>query len=213
MILTIAALFVCLQDPIVIKKKVKPPEFFRWATKPPLGWNSWDCFGTAITESQFRENVSVMATKLKPFGWEYATVDIQWYEPQAKGFDYNPAAVLTMDGNGRLLPAPNRFPSSVNGSGFRVLADWTHKKGLKFGIHLMRGVPRQAVEKALPIFGSKITCADIADKVRICPWNSDMFGVDMTKPGAQEYYDSVFKLIASWGVDFVKVDEIGRAHV
>ena len=198
MILTIAALFVCLQDPIVIKKKVKPPEFFRWATKPPLGWNSWDCFGTAITESQFRENVSVMATKLKPFGWEYATVDIQWYEPQAKGFDYNPAAVLTMDGNGRLLPAPNRFPSSVNGSGFKALADWTHKKGLKFGIHLMRGVPRQAAEKALPIFGSKITCADIADKVRICSWNSDMFGVDMTKPGAQEYYDSVFKLIASW---------------
>ena len=201
-----------LQEPIVIKKKVKPPEFFRWAPKPPLGWNSWDCFGTAITESQFRENISVMATKLKSFGWEYATVDIQWYEPQAKGFDYNPAAVLTMDGNGRLLPAPNRFPSSVNGSGFRTLAEWTHKKGLKFGIHLMRGVPRQAAEKGLPILGSKITCAEIADKVRICPWNSDMYGVDMTKPGAQEYYDSVFKLIASWGVDFVKVDDLSRPY-
>jgi phospholipase/lecithinase/hemolysin len=39
-----------------------------------------------------------------------------------------------------------------------------------------------------------------------------MYGVDMTKPGAQAYYDSVFDLIASWGVDFVKVDDISRPY-
>lgn len=177
-----------------------------------MGWNSWDCYGTTITEAQFRDNATVMAKKLKSFGWEYATVDIQWYEPNAKGFDYNPAAVLTMDGFGRLLPAVNRFPSSKDGKGFKTLAEWTHKQGLKFGIHLMRGVPRQAVEKELPIFGTKFKCSEIADKVKVCPWNSDMYGVDMSKPGAQEYYDSVFQLIASWGVDFVKVDDLSRPY-
>lgn len=212
MIPTIAALVLCWQDPIVFKKKAKPPEFHRWAPKPPLGWNSWDCYGTTITEAQYRANVEVMSAKLKPFGWQYATVDIQWYEPNAVGFDYNPAAILTMDGNGRLMPALNRFPSSAGGIGFKALADWTHKKGLKFGIHLMRGVPRQAVDKELPILGSSFKCSDIADKVDVCPWNSDMYGVDMSKPGAQEYYDSVFKLIASWGVDFVKVDDLSRPY-
>jgi alpha-galactosidase len=212
MILTIAAFLVCLQDPIVIIKKAKPLPFHRWAAKPPLGWNSWDCYGTSITEAQFRANVEVMAKKLRPFGWEYATVDIQWYEPKAKGFDYNQNAELTMDGYGRLLPAPNRFPSAVKGTGFKSLADWVHSKGLKFGIHLLRGVPRQAVDKELPIFGTKFKCSEIADRTRIGDWNTDMYGVDMSKKGAQEYYDSVFKQIAAWGVDFVKVDDLSKPY-
>ena len=212
MIVPQLSILLAMQGQIIIKPKPKTLEFQRWAPKPPLGWNSWDCFGASITESQYRANVEVMAAKLKPYGWEYATVDIQWYEPNAKGFDYDPNATLTMDGNGRLLPAINRFPSASNGVGFKALADWVHKKGLKFGIHLMRGVPRQAVEKDLPILGTKLKCSDIADKVHVCPWNSDMYGVDMTKPGAQEYYDSVFKLIASWGVDFVKVDDLSRPY-
>src|SRR3546814_5673174 len=70
----------------------------------------------------------------------------------------------------------------------------------------MRGVPRLAADRNLPIAGTRHRCGDIADRVNICPWNSDMYGVDMSKPGAQAYYDSVFRQIASWGVDFVKVD-------
>jgi hypothetical protein len=178
-----------------------------------MGWNSWDCYGTTITEAQFKDNVEVMAAKLKPFGWQYAVVDIQWYEPNAKGFNYDPKAILTMDGYGRLLPAVNRFPSADKGAGFKALSDYTHKKGLKFGIHLMRGIPRQAVEKNLPILGTEYKAADIADLEHVCPWNSDMYGVDMTKPGAQEYYNSVFALIASWGVDFVKVDDLSRPYL
>lgn len=178
-----------------------------------MGWNSWDCFGTQITEQEYKDNVEVMADKLKKFGWEYAVVDIQWYEPNAKGFDYNPAAQLTMDGYGRLMPAINRFPSAKDGKGFKALADYVHKKGLKFGIHLMRGIPRQAVEKNLPILGSKHTAGEIADKEHVCPWNSDMYGVNMKAEGAQEYYDSVFQLIASWGVDFVKVDDLSRPYM
>src|SRR6185503_1705778 len=188
------------------------PRFLGWAKAPPMGWNSWDAFGTAITEAQAREQADFMAARLLPHGWRILTVDIQWYEPGASGHSYRADAPLTMDEWGRLVPAPNRFPSSSNGAGFRPLADYVHAKGLQFGIHLMRGVPRLAVARKLPVKGSSVSAADIADRTSVCPWNPDMYGVDMTKPGAQEYYDSVFELVASWGVDFVKVDDISRPY-
>lgn len=190
-----------------------PPAFHDWAPTPPMGWNSWDCFATTVTEAQTREQADFMAAKLRAHGWQYVVVDIQWYEPAANSFDYRKDAVLVMDEWGRLLPATNRFPSAANGAGFKPLADYVHSLGLKFGIHLMRGIPRQAVEKNLPVLGAHgVRAADIADKDRICPWNPDMYGVEMTKPGAQAYYDSVFALIASWGVDYVKVDDLSRPY-
>ena len=114
-----------------------------------------------------------------------------------------------MDEYGRLMPAVNRFPSSANGAGFKPLADYVHSKGLKFGIHIMRGIPRQAVERNLPIRGTSYHAADVADKDNGCRWNPDMWGVDTTKPGSQVYYDSIADLYASWGVDFIKADDMG----
>jgi alpha-galactosidase len=186
--------------------------FHAWAPTPPMGWNSWDCFGATVTEDQTKQNADYMAEKLTKHGWQYVVVDIQWYEPQAKGFSYRKNAQLEMDEYGRLLPAPNRFPSSAGGAGFKPLADYVHAKGLKFGIHLLRGFPRQAIEANTPILGTAYHAADIADKDHPCKWNPDMWGVDMTKPGAQEYYNSVFDLIASWDVDFVKVDDLSRPY-
>lgn len=213
MIVPFLSLLALRQKPIVVSTKPIILPYHRWAAKPPLGWNSWDCYGASLTEDQYKANVEVMATKLKPFGWEYAVIDVAWYEPNAtKGFDFEARGVETMDAYGRLIPTENKFPSSAKGVGFKALTEWVHKKGLKFGIHLMRGVPRVAVDKELPILGTKFKCSDIADKMRICTWNSDNYGVDMNKPGAQEYYDSVFKLIASWGVDFVKVDDLSRPY-
>lgn len=191
---------------------VQAADFHRWAQRPPMGWNSWDNFATTITEAQTKAQTDYMAANLKAFGWEYIVVDIQWYEPGATSHNYRQNAVLTMDDFGRLLPAPNRFPSSVEGAGFKPLADYVHAKGLKFGIHLMRGIPRQAVTKNLAVKGTTLRAQDIANPASICPWNPDMFGVDMSKPGAQAYYDSVFELIASWGVDYVKVDDIARPY-
>ena len=72
----------------------------------------------------------------------------------------------------------------------------------------MRGIPRQCVESNTPILGTEFHAADIADKKNVCFWNGDMYGVDMTKPGAQEYYDSVFAQMAAWDLDFVKVDDL-----
>ncbi len=188
------------------------PAFHSWAPTPPMGWNSWDNFATTVTEAQTKAQADYMAEHLKAHGWRYIVVDIQWYEPGAKSHDYRPDAVLTMDAHGRLTPALNRFPSAADGAGFKPLADYIHALGLKFGVHLMRGIPRQAVEKNLPVLGTPYRAQDIADRSSICPWNPDMFGVDLTKPGAQDYYDSVFALFASWGVDYVKVDDISRPY-
>jgi alpha-galactosidase len=179
------------------------------AATPPMGWNSWDSYGTTVTEAQVKANADAMARDLASHGWQYIVVDIQWYEPNAQGHDYVPGAKLAMDEYGRLLPAVNRFPSSANGHGFKPLADYVHSKGLKFGIHILRGIPRQAVEQNTPIKGIQYHAADIADKDNHCVWNPDMWGVDTTKPGSQAYYDSIAELYASWGVDFIKADDMG----
>ena len=179
------------------------------AATPPMGWNSWDSYGTTVREDQVKANADVMARDLARFGWTYIVVDIQWYQPNAEGHDYKAGAVLTMDAYGRLTPAVNKFPSAADGSGFKSLAAYVHGKGLKFGLHLMRGIPRQAVAAGLPIKGTTYRATDIADRDNGSRWNPDMWGVDMTKPGAQAYYDSVAELYASWDVDFIKVDDMG----
>jgi hypothetical protein len=190
-----------------------PPAFWSWAETPTLGWNSWDCFGAGVNEEQTLANAEYMQKNLKSYGYDLITVDIQWYEPQARTTNYRAGAVLEMDANGRLLPAGNRFPSAAESRSFKPLADKIHAMGLRFGIHLMRGIPRQAVDRDnCPILGTNVKAADIADKKNICRWNTDMYGVDMSKPGAQEYYDSVFALIASWDVDFVKVDDLSAPN-
>lgn len=177
------------------------------AKTPPRGWNSWDCFGAAVTERELLQNAEYAAEYLKDFGWEYIVCDIQWYEPLARDNDYNNFYPLNTDGFGRLMPAENRFPSAAGGKGFRPIADKIHKMGLKFGIHIMRGVPRAAVHSALPVKGADCTCRDIAHHFSVCSWNTDMYGCKNCA-GAQAYYDSLFELYASWGVDFVKCDDI-----
>lgn len=176
----------------------------------PRGWNSWDCYGAAVDEETVRKNADYMAANLKDSGYEYITVDIQWYEPQADTNEYHPFTEVCLDEYGRLIPAPNRFPSAANGQGFKPLADYVHSLGLKFGIHIMRGIPRQAVHQNIPVLGTNVTARQIAKTASICAWNTDNYGVDPTKEGARAYYDSIFALYASWGVDFIKCDDICR---
>ena len=143
-----------------------------------MGWNSWDCYGPAVTEETVRRNAAFMAKHLKQYGWEYIVVDIQWYEPAAVSHHYNPFADLCMDEYSRLIPAENRFPSAAGGRGFAPLAEYVHSLGLKFGIHIMRGIPRQAVHRNTKIKGSARTAREIAKRNSICQWNTDMYGVD-----------------------------------
>ena len=177
-----------------------------------MGYNTWDAYGAAVTEAQFLENAEVLREKLLPYGWEYAVCDIQWYEPTADSYAYHPFTELCMDEFSRLIPAPNRFPSAAGGKGFAPLAEKLHAMGLKFGIHIMRGIPRQAVHRNTPTVTPGVTARMIAQPYSVCPWNTDMYGVDASAPGAQEYYDSLFSMYAAWGVDFVKVDDIANTE-
>lgn len=181
--------------------------FKDWAKQAPLGWNSWDCFGAAVNEEQLRANADYMAKYLKPYGWEYVVCDIQWYEPNAKDNDYNSFTELEMDEYGRLIPAVNRFPSSANGQGFKPIADYVHSLGLKFGVHIMRGIPRQAAAKNCKILNSDKTARQVAHHFSVCSWNTDMYGMYNCE-GAQAYYNSIINMYASWGVDFIKCDDI-----
>ncbi len=184
-------------------------KFHDWAATPPMGWNSWDCYGPTVTEAEVKANADYMAKYLKSYGWDYIVVDIRWYVGNDKAHGYNekdPDYVL--DQYGRFLPAVNRFPSAAGGKGFKPLADYLHKKGLKFGIHIMRGIPVIAVKQNLPIKGTNVTARDIYSDKDQCSWLRDMYTVVPGKPGAQEYYNSLFELYASWGLDFVKIDDL-----
>ncbi len=183
-----------------------------WATRPPMGWNSWDCYGASVNEEQVRGNAKYMAENLKEYGWEYVVVDIEWSQPDPDGWDYRPFTDLCMDEYSRLIPAVERFPSAADGKGFAPLAEYVHSLGLKFGIHIMRGIPRQAVHRNCKIKGTERTARQVASRYSVCPWNTNMYGVDAAQEGAQAYYDSLFELYASWGVDFVKVDDIANTE-
>ncbi|HLU22606.1 MAG TPA: glycoside hydrolase family 27 protein [Bacillaceae bacterium] len=186
--------------------------FLDFAKTPPMGWNSWDSYGASVTEAEVKGNADYMAKNMKEFGWEYVVVDIQWSEPTADSTRYHPFVPLCMDEYSRLIPAENRFPSSANGKGFKELGDYIHSLGLKFGIHIMRGIPRQAVHQNTALKGTDKRARDIALN-NICPWNSDMYGVNVDMPEGQLYYDSLLELYASWGVDFIKVDDIADSKL
>jgi hypothetical protein len=173
------------------------------APTPPMGWNSWDSYGFTINEDQFKQNAQVMAS-LEEYGWKYVVIDEGWYMANPVGKTLEQRQYL-WNANGLLIPVPDRFPSAANSAGFRPLADWVHAQGLKFGIHIVRGIPRQVLAANLPIAGTSFHAADAADTTSPCPWDEGNWGVKDNAAG-QAYYDSMLQLYASWGVDFLKVD-------
>jgi len=211
-------------------KKLLPYLFFSISlsgfsqTSPPLGWNSYNCFGSAVHEDEVKANADYMAQHLKQYGWQYIVVDFLWAYAnppysnignpfQERLWDGSYVPWLAMDDYGRLMPDANKFPSSFQNKGFKPLGDYIHSLGLKFGIHVMRGIPRQAVWAKTKVLGAEGITADmIADTTSKCEWMNHMYGLDMNKKGSQEYLNSLLQLYASWGVDFIKVDDISRPY-
>lgn len=217
---------------IVYAQKSTKPDFKNTAVplnreiaqRPPMGWNSFDAYDCRINEKEYRAVVDVMEKKLLRYGWNYAVIDYCWFNDEPGNWnnprrrfghpdirmrpDGKPLDTLVMDNYGRLLPSGKRFPSAKAGQGFKPLADYVHAKGMKFGIHIMRGIPREAYYDNLPIKGTKYTAKDIAEPWDTCGWQNNLFGVDASKPGAQEYYNSLFELYAAWGVDLIKADDM-----
>ncbi|MGA7160849.1 MAG: NPCBM/NEW2 domain-containing protein [Bacteroidota bacterium] len=210
---TVMAMRIVFGALLFISAALRSQTFADLAPTPPMGWNSWDCYGATATEAEVKANADYMASRLKKYGWDFVVIDVRWYVENDKSHGYNEKdPIITMDEHGRFIPAVNRFPSSANGNGFKALADYVHSKGLKFGLHLMRGIPKLAVQRNTPILGSTATAKDIYSTENLCSWLDDMYTVDATKKGSQEYYNSVFELYASWGIDFVKVDDLSRPY-
>jgi alpha-galactosidase len=197
-LLLTAALLVCFPTLAGAQENVLAP------ASPPMGWNSWDSYGTTVNESQVKANADWMARNLKDFGWQYIVVDMEWFVtnpiPEGNAKD----SLYSLDATGRYAPAPNRFPSAGT-NGFKPLADYVHSQGLKFGIHILQGIPKEAVKNNDPIEGSKFHAADAANTSGTCKWNFDNYDLKDNAAG-QAYYDSIARLYASWGVDLIKVD-------
>ncbi len=185
-----------------------------FAMTPPMGWNSYDYYDTSVNEEQVRATARYMAENLREFGWEYIVVDIEWYSydtgSQRDKYQYIPFWKVEMDEYSRLMPCVQKFPSAAGGKGFGPLADYIHSLGLKFGIHIMRGIPREAAHAHGKIKGTDVLACDVADPSNICEWNPDMYGVRPELEASQKYYDFLMELYARWGVDFIKCDDICR---
>ncbi len=201
------------------------------ARTPPLGWNSWDAYGLTITEPSFRENVTVQKDKLLEHGWVYAVIDEGWFFENPKDRDKPETLRYAIDPYGRYVPVPARFPSAmpagmkaavksdaggaiklnatIENTNFTALADWVHAQGLKFGIHIVRGIPRVSTERNMPIEGSSLHAQDVADTTDVCPWDPTNWGVKDNAAG-EAWYDSLLRQYAAWGIDFLKVDCIAN---
>ncbi len=184
---------------------------------PPMGWNSYDCLNYSVTDSEFEYMTDTMVSRYMKYGWQYMCVDWGWAfpgmtsgSPDQKFVNNAPTATtrMNMDAYGRLMPDTVRHPSAIGGAGFAPLATIVHSKGLKFGIHLMRGIPRQAVMANTPIYGTTYTASQAASLTDTCSWNNTMYGLNFNSPAADAYIKSIFALYESWGVDFVKVDDM-----
>ncbi len=209
-----------------MKPEVPNSIFKLWAPTPPMGWNSYNCFGANVIEEEVMANAEYQAKHLKRYGWDYVVIDYCWSYPSPPSTTTNnppqfpspvdgcPLPWLAMDDYGRLLPDPRRFPSSADGDGFGPLAEYVHSLGLKFGIHVMRGIPWQAVWAKSPVLGvDGITADMISSEERLCTWLNQMRTVEMNRPGAQAYYDSLGALYAGWGVDFIKMDDVDMHEI
>lgn len=178
----------------------------QFAPNPPLGFNSFDSYRSHLSQDKAHSLIDIMSEKYLPYGYEYFVMDAGWYSDVElyPGSDYpSKRKGLTLDEFGLYEPSLAYFPDGIG-----ALASYAHKKGLKFGVWIMRGIPRQAVDQNLPVKGTSYFARDIADTTSICVWNQSNFGIDMTKPGAQAYYNALIDKLAGWGIDFIKVDDM-----
>ena len=192
--------------PVTKSEPAVPPINKLLALKPPMGWNSWDCFGFDVNEDEVKATADFMAKNLKLLGYEYIVLDMNWYAPYWPDIKDAQAESYNIDSFGRLQPDTVKFPSSCGGKGFKPLADYIHSLGLRFGIHILGGVPKKAVDANCPVKGTSVLAQSIIHSEKGGYWYESYNGIDLSKPGGQEYYNSIFELYAQWGVDYIKAD-------
>ncbi|KAM7487245.1 hypothetical protein LguiB_024729 [Lonicera macranthoides] len=188
------------------------------ANLPPRGWNSYDSFCWTINETEFLQNAQLVVQRLIPHGYEYVVVDYLWYRRNVKGASTNSLGFDVIDEWGRMVPDPNRWPSSQGGKGFTEVALKIHGMGLKFGIHVMRGISFQAFDANTPILdttkgvayvegGRQWHAKDIGMEEQVCSWmNEGFMAINITLGAGRAFLRSLYQQYSEWGVDFVKHD-------
>ncbi|KAJ4838673.1 hypothetical protein Tsubulata_048093 [Turnera subulata] len=149
---------------------------------------------------------------------QYVVVDYLWYRRKVPGANATAHGFDVIDEWGRVIPDPVRWPSSKGGVGFTEVANKVHSMGLKFGIHVMRGISWQAYDANTPILdtktGGRFTAGgkewhaqDIGIKERSCGWMQQGFmSVNANLEAGRAFLRSLYEQYAQWGVDFIKND-------
>lgn len=173
---------------------------------PFMGWSSWSYIGKYPTEAKIEAQARVEASRLKSPGYNYILLD-DWYY-------LNPA--ITVDQYGRWMVDTTEFPG-----GIMPVANYVHGLGLKFGFYVTPGIPVAAVKQNTPIQGTTYHARDIADTSK-AEINYDfgsstkhivMYYINYSKQGAQAFINSWANQLASWGVDFLKIDGVGSFDI
>jgi len=171
--------------------------------RPAMGWSSWSFVRRWPSEAKIKAQADAMVSSgLAAHGFVYVNLDDFWQKCDAEGF--------VVDGNGRWVVDTAKFPS-----GIRALADYVHGKGLRFGFYVTPGIAKNAVTLNTPIAGTSLHAQDIADTTRTEKnYNChNMYFIDYSKPGAQEFVNSWANQFASWGVDYLKIDGVGSSDI
>ncbi|MGG3468421.1 glycoside hydrolase family 27 protein [Neobacillus pocheonensis] len=204
----ISALLTCsvilagnIPNSILEPEEAEASSYNKLAQRPFMGWSSWSSIRKQPTEEKMKAAADIMAAKFKSHGYQYVNLD-DYYQ-----LDWT----TKVDKYGRWVVDPKKFPH-----GMKALGDYIHKKGLKFGLYVTLGIPKGAIDQNTPIEGTTYHAKDIVDlsKGQKVSFNFDnMYTIDFSKPGAQEYIDSWAKLFASYGIDYLKIDGVRNQDI
>jgi alpha-galactosidase len=167
--------------------------------EPYLGWSSFSqqtIQGDFLTQANMiTQSDALKASGLQEHGFVYINLDSGWQG--------------SFDQNGRPIPNNTTFPD------IKVMVDHIHANGQKAGIYWIPGIEQPAVDGNYPILGTPYHTQDIVviplakgNAFAANPPNPYHDKIDFTKPGAQEYIDSIVELFSSWGFDFIKLDAV-----
>src|SRR5579871_3300329 len=169
---------------------------------PLLGWSSWSFLRKEPTAEKVEAQARAMRDSgLQSLGYTYVNLDDFWYQcPGPQG--------PNVDSYGRWVTDPSRFPPRGDTDGIKLVADYVHSLGMKFGIYVTPGISAQAVHRNTSIEGTPYTAVQIAkSSVKESNYScKGMVRIDHHKPGAQEFVDSWVKMLSGWGIDYIKID-------
>ena len=170
---------------------------------PVMGWSGWSFLRLGADTAQVEGEASALvSTGLANYGYRYVNIDDGWYQcPGPQG--------PNVDQYGRWVVNTANYPNVGAQNGIQALAAYVHSLGLKFGIYETPGISKQAVAQNTPVLGTSYTADEIVANRQDNNYNcGGMMALDYSSPGAQAYVDSVVDELASWGVDYVKLDGI-----